>query len=161
MGLVPRNSFAKYTQPFSSFKVAPPKTCTSMRSFIGGFKAISRCIPKYASLVSPLEDAIKGLKGNQLITWSPDLTKHFQNAQTALKSPKTITIPKATDQLILTVDASPLNKGLGATLFSQRNGKRLVSGFFSFKLKNHQLNNWYPCEHEALAIANADTYTEF
>ena len=36
---------------------------------------LSRCIPKYASLVSPLEDledAIKGLSGSQLITWSPD-----------------------------------------------------------------------------------------
>ena len=133
--------------------VSPPKSCTAMRSFIGSFKAISRCIPRYASLVSPLEDSIKGLKGNQMISWSPDLSEHFDKAQQALKSPKTITIPKPSDQLVVTVDASPLNKGLGATLFSQREGKRSVSGFFSFKLKNHQLNNWYPCEHEALAIA--------
>ena len=135
--------------------VSPPKTCTAMRSFIGSFKAISRCIPRYASLVSPLEDAIKGLKGNQLITWSPELLDNLAKAQSALKSPKTITIPKSSDQLVLTVDASPLNKGLGSTLFSQRGGKRLVSGFFSFKLKSHQLNNWYPCEHEALAIASS------
>ena len=135
--------------------VSPPKTCTSMRSFIGSYKAISRCIPRYASLVSPLEDAIKGLKGNQPITWSAELMEHFDKAQTALKSPKTITIPRPTDQLVLTVDASPLNKGLGATLFAQREGKRLVSGFFSFKLKAHQLNNWFPCEHEGLAIASA------
>ena len=133
--------------------VSPPKTCTAMRSFIGSFKAISRCIPRYASLVSPLEDAIKGLKGSQDITWHPDLSLCFTKAQSALKSPKTITIPRTTDQLVLTVDASPLNKGLGSTLFSQRGDKRYVSGFFSFKLKSHQLNNWYPCEHEALAIA--------
>ena len=133
--------------------VSPPKTCTAMRSFIGSFKAISKCIPRYASLVSPLEDAIKGLKGNQLIIWSPDLSENFAKAQTALKSPRTITIPRTSDQLVLTVDASPLNKGLGATLFSLRGDQRMVSGFFSFKLKTHQLNNWYPCEHEALAIA--------
>ena len=42
---------------------------------------LSRCIPKYASLVSPLEDAIKGLSGSQLITWSPDLLEFFNKAQ--------------------------------------------------------------------------------
>ena len=109
--------------------VAPPKTCTAMRSFIGGFKAISRCIPKYACLLSPLEDATKGLQENHLITWSSELTEDFNTAQTALKSTKIITIPKPTHQLVLTVDTSALNEGLGATLFSQRGDKRLLSGF--------------------------------
>lgn len=95
--------------------VAPPKTCTAMRSFIGAFKAISRCIKSYASLLSPLEEATKGLEGNNRINWTPDLTKHFNNAQAALKSPSTLTIPKPSDHLVLTVDASPVNKGLGAT----------------------------------------------
>ena len=44
--------------------VQPPKTCSSMRSYIGSFKAISRCIPQYISLLLPLEDAIKGLEGS-------------------------------------------------------------------------------------------------
>ncbi len=34
--------------PLSSFD--PPKTCTSMRSFIGAFKALSRCFRRYSSL---------------------------------------------------------------------------------------------------------------
>ena len=62
----------------------------------------------------------------------------FNAAQAALKSPQIITIPRPSDQLVLTVDASPMNKGLGATLFSQRGNKRLLSGFYSFKLKVHQ-----------------------
>ena len=131
--------------------VAKPKTCTAMKSFIGAFRAISRCIPRYASLLSPLEDSIKGIKGAQLVTWTPELETVFIEAQTALKSPRALTIPLPSDRLVLTVDASPLNKGIGATLFILRDNKRLLSGFFSFKLKQHQIG-WLPCELEALAI---------
>ena len=59
--------------------VDPPQTCTSMRSFIGAFKALSKCIPGYASLISPLEDAIKGLQGQNKIQWTDSLLGHFEN----------------------------------------------------------------------------------
>ena len=134
--------------------VPPPKTCTAMRSFIGAFKAVSRCFPKYASLMSPLEDALKGLEGKDSIVWSDELLKQFKEVQTILKSPAILTIPIKSDHLIMTVDASPVNKGLGATLYVQRNKNRHLAEFFSFKLKNHQIN-WYPCEMEALAISAA------
>ena len=134
--------------------VPPPKTCSSMRSYIGSFKALSRCIPKYASLISPLEDAIKGLDGHQRIDWDDALLRHFKIAQTALQNPETLTIPRRSDQLSLTTDASPVNKGLGATLFVNRDGKQHIAQHYSFKLKEHQLK-WYPCELEALAIASA------
>ena len=61
-------------------------------------------------------------------------------------------MPKPSDYLTLTVDASPLNRGLGATLFIRRDSKQYVAQFYSFKLKEHQLN-WFPCELEGLAIA--------
>ena len=134
--------------------VEPPKTCSSMRSFIGAFKALSKCIPGYASLVAPLEDSIKGLQGQHKIQWSVSLRDHFENCRTALKSPKSVTIPTPSDRLVLTVDASVVNKGLGATLFVVRGERRLVGGYFSFKLNEHQLK-WLPCEHEALAITSA------
>ena len=123
-----------------------------MRSFIGAFKAVSRCIPGYATLVSPLEDAIKGLQGSQTINWSQDLHQVFRKAQEALNFPRTLTIPRPSYRLLMTVDASPKNKGLGATLFIIRDGERMVAEFFSFKLKEYQLS-WLPCEYEALAIA--------
>ena len=134
--------------------VEPPKTATSMRSFLGAYKAISRCIPKYASLLSPLEDFLNGLQGAQKIRWSPELLDHFKRAQNALKDFRTLTIPIPSDMLVMTVDASLLNKGLAATLFSCRNEKRHISGFYSFKLKSrHQ--TWLPFELEALAITAA------
>jgi len=130
--------------------VTPPKTCTAMISFIGAFKAVSRCIKGYSLLLFQLEDATKGLEGVNSINWTEPLTTCFNKAQVALRSPKILTIPKPSDHLILTVDASPANKGLGATLFLQRDGKRLLAEFYRFKLKNHQLT-WYPCELEAIS----------
>lgn len=53
----------------------------------------------------------KELEGSQCINWSEALLNHFENAQAALKEPKTLIIPQRTGQLILAVDASPLNKG--------------------------------------------------
>ena len=134
--------------------VEPPQTCSSMRSFIGAFKALSKCIPGYASLIAPLEDSIKGLQGQHKILWNVGLKDHFENCQAALKSPKAVTIPTPADRLVLTVDASVVNKGLGATMYVVRGEKRLVGGYFSFKLNEHQLK-WLPCEHEALAITSA------
>ena len=148
------------TLSVSAHKITPlatvdlPKTCTSMRSFLGAFKAISRCIPKYSTIISPLEDCIKGLQGADHINWSDELRASFNAAQSSLKDIKTITIPQASDDLILTVDASPVNNGIGATLFAVRNQQILPAEFFSFKLKSHHLN-WLPCELEALAIGTS------
>ena len=129
-----------------------PKTCTAMKSFIGAFRAISRCFPRYSSLLSPLEESIKGIQGAQLITWTLQLESCFEEAQSTLESPRALTIPIPSDKLVLTVDASPLNNGLGATLFILRNNKRLLAGFYSFKLRTHQIG-WFPCELEALAFS--------
>ena len=64
--------------------VDPPKTCSAMKSFIGAFRAISRCFDKYTSLISPFEDSIKGLQGAQQVQWSEDLTSSFKKIQELL-----------------------------------------------------------------------------
>ena len=129
----------------------PPTTCTAMRSYIGAYKAMARCIPKYASIIAPLEDMIKGLDKLNKIDWTPERLTFFERSQEALKSPSTLTIPTPDDQLVLTVDASPVNNGIGATLYVVRDGKRSLADNFSQKLREHQIG-WQPCEHEALAI---------
>lgn len=131
-----------------------PLTCTAMRSFLGAFKAIARCVPRCSSLLGPLEDSIKGLKGGDHITWSPALSSSFVDAKDALKDPNHLTMPSCEDKLTITVDASPLNRGLGATMFVNREGSLKVAEFFSFKLKDHQ-SKWLPCELEGLAISTA------
>ena len=59
----------------------PPKTCSNMRSYIGAFKALSRCIPRYSSLMSPLENSIKGLNGSQHFKWTDELHEHFNRCK--------------------------------------------------------------------------------
>ena len=127
---------------------APLPTCSSMRSFIGAlFKVLLKCIPGYASPIAPLEDSIKGLQG-QCIEWTEELTSYFTQCKKALQSPTTFTIPKPSDCLVITtVDASPVNSGLGETPFIRHDSGRSVAGFFSFKLEEHQ-RNWLPCELE-------------
>ena len=125
-----------------------------MRSFIGAFKVLSRCIPNYSSIVSPLEESIKGLTGSQQVEWTENLHEHFRLCKEALKTNRVLTLPTPDDKLILTVDASPVNSGIGATLYMCRDSKRLLSECFSMKLKTHHLN-WQPCEMEALAIASS------
>ena len=53
-------------------KADPPKTCTAMRSFLGAYKDISRTIPRSSSFLSPLESAISGLNGKDVISWTDD-----------------------------------------------------------------------------------------
>ena len=77
--------------------------------------------------MSPLEDSIKGLTASQRVPWSDELREHFRKAQEALKSPAVLHLPIPEDKLILTVDASPVNAGIGGTLYVCRNDKRLVA----------------------------------
>lgn len=145
------------TLSISSHKICPllatepPKTCTAMRSFLGAFKDIARGIPRCSSLLSPLENCIKGMSGEGKILWTSELLDYFSEAKKALKSPHSLVLPRKEDQLLITVDASPLNHGLAGTLFVVRNGKKIPAEFFSFKLKSHQVG-WLPCEMEALGI---------
>ena len=80
-------------------------------------------VTKYASLAGPLEESVKGIQGAQSIKWTSDLLKTFHTLQEALKNTRTLTITGPTDKLVMTVDASPYNSGISATLFVRRNGK--------------------------------------
>ena len=67
---------------------------------------------------------------------------------------KTITLPRPDDQLWVVTDASVSKRGIGATLYVSRNDNLLLAGFFSAKLRKHQVT-WLPCDVEALGIAAA------
>ena len=56
--------------------------------------------------------------------------------------------------LWIVTDGSVKNRGIAATLYVLRNESLLLAGFFSVKLRKHQVS-WLPCELEALAIGAA------
>ena len=59
-----------------------------------------------------------GKESNSKIEWKSQLSQEFINSQKALDTAKTITLPIAKDQLIITADASC--QAISATMFIQR-----------------------------------------
>lgn len=132
----------------------PPTTVRSLRSFIGAYKVLARVIPNCSSILAPLDEKIAGRPSQEKLEWTDDLHVHFANAQNLLKTHKAIILPRASDQLWIVTDGSVVRHGIGATLYVTRNNKLSLAGFFSAKLRKHQVT-WLPCEIEALAIAAA------
>ena len=131
-----------------------PDTVHGLRSFISAYKVLGRVLPKCSQLVGPLDTAIAGKQSQDKILWTDELIKHFHNAQGALSSHKSITLPQPSDRLWIVTDGSVSQRGIGATLYVSRNDKLQLAGFFSAKLPKHQVT-WLTCEIEALSISAA------
>ena len=86
--------------------------------------------------------------------WDEELLLQFQKAKAALERHRSITLPQPDGQIWIVTDTSVTRHGIGSTLNITRNDKLLLAGFFSAKLRKHQVN-WLPCEVEALYIAAA------
>ena len=131
-----------------------PGNVTAMRSFIGSFKALSRVLKGYATLLHPLEAAIAGKSSRESIAWSDDLCECFDVAQKSLSLNKVITLPRESDSLVIVTDGSVKCRGIGAAMYVLRDGKQYLGGFFNAKLRKHQVT-WLPCEIEAVCIGAA------
>ena len=132
----------------------PPTTVKGMRSFIGSYKVLSRVLPDCSSLIDPLDSAISGLQSHDKLPLNDNLLHKFRVAQQALATTKAITLPCPSDTLWIVTDGSVTKRGLGATLYASRKNQLYLAGFFSAKLRKHQVN-WLPCEVEALSISAA------
>ena len=130
----------------------PPDNVRGLRSFIGAYKVLGRVLPGCSYIISPLENAIAGLQSQDKILWNDSLLQQYKSAQSALSSHKAIALPRPNDQIWIVTDASVTRCGIGSTLYVSRGEKLLLAGFFSAKLRKHQVN-WLPCEVEALCIA--------
>ena len=135
-------------------KCPPPDNVRGLRSFIGAYKVLSRVLPNCSAHTSPLESAIAGYQFQDKIVWTDDLYQKFYSAQKALSTHKSITLPRADDQIWIVTDGSVTRQGIGATMYVSRENKLLLVGFFSAKLRKHQVT-WLPCEIEALSKAAA------
>ena len=131
-----------------------PTTVAGLRSYLGMYRFIARVIQGYATLLAPLEEAVKGKDPKERIQWSDELSNAYKKSQDALPNNKSIAIPHPSDALTIVTDASVRPGAVGATLYAiGENGPKLA-GFYNCKLPNFQ-RKWLPCEVEALAIACA------
>ena len=134
--------------------VEPPKTVRSLRAFLGAYKVLSRVLKGYATLLQPLESLAAGKQSQDAVIWSDDMLRHFHTAQKALNDNRTLTLPQPHDEIWIVTDGAVKAGGLGATMYVKRNNSLLLSGFYSTKLRKHQIT-WLPCEIEALCIGAA------
>lgn len=132
----------------------PPKSVGGMRSFIGAVKVMARVIKHCSALLAPLDDAIAGKTSQDNIAWTEELHCAFNRVKECLSSSRSVILPRPDDQLWIVTDGAVRRPGIAATLYVMRNDKLALAGFFSAKLRAHQLT-WLPCEVEALAIAAA------
>ena len=131
---------------------SPPEKVSGMRSFIGAYNMLSRVLPQCASYTTPLDAVTAGRESCERIKWTDHLCKSFQVAQSALASTEIITLPQPEDELWLITDGAVKKHGIASTLYVIRGNKLKLAGFFSAKLRGHQIT-WLPCEIEALSIA--------
>ena len=129
-----------------------PDTVRGLRSFIGAYKVLGRVLPKCSQIIAPLENAIAGQQSRESIQWTDSLREFVHSAQASLRTHKTITLPRPSDQLWIVTDGSVTKRGIGATLYINRDQKLHLAGFFSAKLRKHQVTR-LPCEVEAVSIA--------
>ena len=111
-------------------------------------------LPHCSQPIDPLESSLANLQSHDLVQRDDNLRQQFVTAQEALKSHKSIVLPRPSDQLWIVTDGSVTKRGLGATLYVTRNDRLHLAGFYSAKLRKHQVT-WLPCEVEALSIAAA------
>ena len=135
----------------------PPQSVKGLRSFIGAYKVLSRVLPNCSNVVDPLEQALTGLQSTDKLLWDENLTFRFKTAQEYLAKHKSIVLPRPSDTLWIVTDGSVTKRGLGATLYVSRANHLHLAGFYSAKLRKHQVT-WLPCEVEALSIAAAVKY---
>ena len=127
----------------------PPKTVTSLRSFLDSYKVFNHMIRGCARYLEDLEIAIAGKEKFDKIVWTDCLLTSLKRAQERLLSVESISFPRPTDQLIIVHDGSKVR--IGSVLYLRRNDTIKLGGFFRAKVKPHQ-SNWLPCEVEALRL---------
>ena len=127
---------------------------TALRSFIGAYEVLSRVIKNTSDFLSKLENVTAGRDSKDSIVWIDELQSTFARAQEALLTHNAITLSRPSDQLWIVTDGDLRKLGSGDTLYVERNGRPLLAGLFSAKLRTNQ-RLWLPCEVEALSIAAA------
>ena len=129
--------------------VTPPKTVRALRSFIRSYKIPSQVLQNYSAKMKPLDQEVAGRQSNETVTWTDALLESFHSAQSALKSCKVVTLPRPSDTLWIVTDGAVKEGGMGATLYILRHDQLLLAGFFSARLRKHQVKG-LPCKVEAL-----------
>lgn len=109
-----------------------PTTTTEIKRFIGMCSWYRRFIAQFSSLVSPINDLLKGKKRKQGIDWTEEAERSFIKIKEALVSAPILCSPDFTKPFIIQSDASDV--GIGGVLTQNIEGTEKVIAFASRSL---------------------------
>ncbi|KAK3709629.1 hypothetical protein QZH41_010093, partial [Actinostola sp. cb2023] len=149
-----------------------PVTVRDLRSFLGFASYYRRFVPKFAQIAGPLHKVVAELGSagsnktpKKLIgtVWTQDCQAAFNQLRTLLTTAPVLAYPDYTQPFILETDAS--NKGLGAVLSQEQDGKNKVIAYASRGLRGAERNmeNYSSRKLELLALkwAVSDKFREY
>ena len=108
-----------------------PETKKEVKAFLGLTRYYREFIPNYAAKAVPLTDLTKKGQPNQIV-WSDVQERAYNTLKTELTSSPILLLPDNTKPFTLRTDAS--DKGLGAVLLQEHNGKLMPVSYASKKL---------------------------
>ena len=109
-------------------------------------------LPNCSDVIDPPQYALTSLQSTDRLLWNESLTFRFKSAREFLSNHKAIVLPRPSDTLWIVKDGSVTRRGLGATLYVSRTNQLHLAGFFSAKLRKHQVS-WLPCKNTEISIA--------
>lgn len=109
-----------------------PTTTTEIKRFIGMCSWYRRFISHFSSLVSPINDLLKGKKKKEGIEWTTEAEKSFIKIKEALVSAPILCSPDFTKPFVIQSDASDV--GVGGVLTQNLDGEEKVIAFASRSL---------------------------
>ena len=123
-----------------------PKCLKDLRVFLGMASYCRRFLKDFASISSPLYEALKGSR----LDWSGELQKSFERIKDMLCSPPVLASPDLMMDYRLYTDASDV--GMGACLTQMQGGLERVIAYGSKKFDERQRRLYAVIEKEAAAI---------
>ena len=125
-----------------------PETKKQLRSFLGLVGFYRKFVPNFALLALPLTDLTRKGNPNKLL-WSDSAENAFQALRNSLTKFPILKLPNVKEPFVLQTDAS--DRGIGAVLLQDEQGKKLPVAYASRKLK-HAECSYATVEKECLAI---------
>lgn len=126
-----------------------PQTTTEVKRFVGLCSWYRRFLKDFSTLISPINDLLKGRKKNQPISWTDDAESSFIKIKELLVSAPILCQPDFSKRFTIHCDAS--NTGLGSMLTQEIDGHERVIAYASRSLSRSERN--YSCvERECLSV---------
>lgn len=126
-----------------------PTTTTEVKRFVGMTSWYRKFISHFSTLISPLNDLIKGKAKRQKISWTDQAESSFIRLKQALVSAPILRSPDFSKPFSIQCDAS--DTGLGGVLTQEIDGEEVVIAFASRSLSRCE-RNYAVTEKECLAV---------